>query len=727
MPNVTNITPPRVPLTDPNTGIITREWYRFFLNLFTLTGGGTNDVSLSDLQKGPPMSTEVYEEINNIYNRALLASPPVQLGTLSSVNQDNVTYLGFQTGFALGYTPPVGTVFWGGGTTLNIQNTANVAQPVGEVQYFYIKATATITKGQLIMFDGAVGASGQLKGKPATGLTDGQYLMGVAAENIAVNGFGIVTSFGLVRGFNTTGGAEAWTDGTILYYNPAVPGGMTKNIPSAPNVKAVVAAVVNAAGGGSGSVFVRTTFGSALGQTDSNVQFSTLANNDFIQYYSAGGYWRNVTATSVIVGVATNLAGGVTGSVPYQTSANNTTFLGIGTAAQVLQVNAGATAPEWVSSTGTGNVVRATAPALTGQVSITGSGSTSSTYSVIVKNSSGVDVFLIRDDGYIRAPTVYSVTVSNAPNMYVDTNGYIYRSTATVGTVTSVDVSGGSTGLTTSGGPITGSGTITIAGALGAGYGGTGQSSYAVGDILYASASTTLSKLAAVATGNALISGGVTTAPSWGKIGLTTHVSGVLPVANGGTNASSASITAFNNITGYTASGATGTTSTKLVFSAVPSFDTTIGVGAATASASGAGVSFPAAQSASSDANTLDDYEEGTWTVALTDTAGKTYVSGTNFTATGTYTKIGRLVSAQAVITLTATLPAGAAGQLLFSLPFTPATTQSIGTALETALTGYLCRSAVFVGDNYAYVTTYDNNSMIAANAALVSLVTYIV
>ena len=65
--------------------------------------------------------------------------------------------------------------------------------------------------------------------------------------------------------------------------------------------------------------------------------------------------------------------------------------------------------------------------------------------------------------------------------------------------------------------------------------GGTGLTSYAIGDIIYASASTTLAKLAGVATGNALISGGVGTAPSWGKIGLTTHVSGTLGVANGGT------------------------------------------------------------------------------------------------------------------------------------------------------------------------------------------------
>lgn len=65
--------------------------------------------------------------------------------------------------------------------------------------------------------------------------------------------------------------------------------------------------------------------------------------------------------------------------------------------------------------------------------------------------------------------------------------------------------------------------------------GGTGQTSYAVGDLLYADTTTSLAKLADVATGNALISGGVGVAPSWGKIGLTTHISGTLAVGNGGT------------------------------------------------------------------------------------------------------------------------------------------------------------------------------------------------
>lgn len=69
--------------------------------------------------------------------------------------------------------------------------------------------------------------------------------------------------------------------------------------------------------------------------------------------------------------------------------------------------------------------------------------------------------------------------------------------------------------------------TLGWSGQLAAGRGGTGLGSYTTGDILYASSSSALAALADVATGNALISGGVGTAPSWGKIGITTHVSGL--------------------------------------------------------------------------------------------------------------------------------------------------------------------------------------------------------
>ena len=78
--------------------------------------------------------------------------------------------------------------------------------------------------------------------------------------------------------------------------------------------------------------------------------------------------------------------------------------------------------------------------------------------------------------------------------------------------------------------------TLGWSGQLSVGRGGTGLASYTVGDLIYASGATTLTQLADVATGNAIISGGVGVAPSYGKVGLTTHVSGVLPAANGGTD-----------------------------------------------------------------------------------------------------------------------------------------------------------------------------------------------
>jgi hypothetical protein len=80
--------------------------------------------------------------------------------------------------------------------------------------------------------------------------------------------------------------------------------------------------------------------------------------------------------------------------------------------------------------------------------------------------------------------------------------------------------------------------------------GGTGYGSYTTGDILYASSSSTLARLNDVATGNALISGGAGVAPSYGKIGLTTHVSGTLPVSSGGTGATT--------LTGYLVGNGTG-------------------------------------------------------------------------------------------------------------------------------------------------------------------------
>lgn len=111
--------------------------------------------------------------------------------------------------------------------------------------------------------------------------------------------------------------------------------------------------------------------------------------------------------------------------------------------------------------------------------------------------------------------------------------------------------------------------------------GGTGQTSYTIGDIIYADSTTSLSKLSDVATGNALISGGVGVAPSWGKVGLTTHVSGTLGVGNGGTGQTS--YTDGQLLIG----NSTGNTLTKSTLTAGAGISITNGSGAITIANSG--------------------------------------------------------------------------------------------------------------------------------------------
>jgi hypothetical protein len=97
-----------------------------------------------------------------------------------------------------------------------------------------------------------------------------------------------------------------------------------------------------------------------------------------------------------------------------------------------------------------------------------------------------------------------------------------------------------------------------ISGTLPVANGGTNLSSYTTGDILYASGTTALAKLSAVAAGSVLLSG---TTPSYGKVILTTgstqHVTGTLPVANGGTGA--ATLTGYVKASGTTAMTAIAT------------------------------------------------------------------------------------------------------------------------------------------------------------------------
>ena len=116
--------------------------------------------------------------------------------------------------------------------------------------------------------------------------------------------------------------------------------------------------------------------------------------------------------------------------------------------------------------------------------------------------------------------------------------------------------------------------------------------------------------------------------------------------------------------------------STGLTVTGTAIASTSVGVGNTTPSGSGAGIAFPATQSASTDANTLDDYEEGTWTPADASGAGLTFTS-----VTAKYTKIGNMVYFNATLTYPTTadvsqakisgliFPAANVGQILIVNP----------------------------------------------------------
>jgi len=264
----------------------------------------------------------------------------------------------------------VGRLYWtDDDATLEFGLEGGVTGQICQQLDFHPKNTGLtqINKGMAVMATGVVGSSTKITcaRAVANGSISAEYMIGIAAQNIPVNSFGYVVWFGSVRGFNTTGAnktvPEVWADGDILYFDPVYPGELTKVEPSAPGLDLPIAIVTNAAN--NGAIFVRMKTGESMNELH-DVNTATATNGDLLQYFGAGPYWRNVAPSTVTVGTATNLAGGLAGSVPYQSGASTTTFLSIGTAAQVLQVNAGATAPEWVSSSGTGNVVRATSPTL---------------------------------------------------------------------------------------------------------------------------------------------------------------------------------------------------------------------------------------------------------------------------------------------------------------------------------------------------------------------------
>jgi hypothetical protein len=200
--------------------------------------------------------------------------------------------------------------------------------------------------------------------------------------------------------------------------------------------------------------------------------------------------------------------------------------------------------------------------------------------------------------------------------------------------------------------------------------GGTGLTSFTANSIVYASSTS------ALATNSNLVFNGTTTLglgvtpSSWGGGGYSGKVLEVGAVGNSVWGVNATNLYLMNNVyynNGFlyastnkasyylqqdgshfwnsAPSGTVGTTITPTQVLAV-SKGTTLVLENGT-STSGTGIAFPATQSASSDANTLDDYEEGTWTPTYTAASGTLAGVSTG----GRYTKIGRIVHIIAYVT----------------------------------------------------------------------------
>ena len=137
-------------------------------------------------------------------------------------------------------------------------------------------------------------------------------------------------------------------------------------------------------------------------------------------------------------------------------------------------------------------------------------------------------------------------------------------------------------------------------------------------------------------------------------------------------------------------------------------------VGTTTENASGGviqvsnGITFPATQSASSDANTLDDYEEGTWTPVVSSSSGTL----TSYTSSGGYTKIGRSVTVSFIAEIVTTGTASGTMRI-DSFPFTDGNSMQIAALAREQSTGIAYQAFKRNGDTAGHIRTLTETGIV--------------
>lgn len=216
-------------------------------------------------------------------------------------------------------TPSLGKIQWDSANeTLQFAaSNGDVNIQVGQEHVIRVKnnsGSVAIPDRTLVMFAGATGDTVKVTPAITSDVTTypSDYIVGVTTQEIPADGFGFVTQFGFVNNVDTNG----WTVGTLLYPDPATPGGFTSTKPTAPAWQTPIAAVTKQ-NDVAGRIFVRAIPGIQLNSVE-NVEISSPANNDVLKYNSTLGLWENGsvggtgTVTSVALTVPTGL--NITGS-----------------------------------------------------------------------------------------------------------------------------------------------------------------------------------------------------------------------------------------------------------------------------------------------------------------------------------------------------------------------------------------------------------------------------